>query len=80
MSLKLKESLLNGSNQGSLHGLASFSPSPRLQDEPDINARMTALLDLMANTKNELKEYKKLIEQYRSEISGMQRAMETLNN
>ena len=28
----------------------------------------------------ELKEYKKLIETYRSEIGGMQRNLETLNN
>lgn len=34
----------------------------------------------MRYAQSELKEYKKLIETYRSEIGGMQRHLETLNN
>ena len=34
----------------------------------------------MKKAKLDLKDYKKLIETYRSEISGMQRTLETANN
>ena len=55
-------------------------PSPRHPNEFDIKSYVEHLQDALRNAKYELKEYKKLIETYRSEIASMQRNLETLNN
>ena len=55
-------------------------PSPRQQNEFDVKSYVEHLQDALRNAKFELKEYKKLIETYRSEIAAMQRNLETLNN
>ena len=77
-SLKLKEPLSAISRE--TVGMAGFAPSPREKDEPFVADRIQALLNNLNKAKKDLKEYKKIIEEYRSEICGMQRALETLNN
>ena len=64
------------------HGLATYDlkPSPRGNNEDDVSGRVHQLYDYLTRTRQELKDYKKLIETYRSEIAGMQRNLETLNN
>ena len=54
--------------------------SPRAPNEDDIKTYVEKLQDSLARVKFELKEYKKVIETYRSEIVAMQRQLETLNN
>ena len=55
-------------------------PSPRVEKEYDVKAHVEYLQNALHNAKTQLKEYKKQIETYRSEIAAMQRALETLNN
>ena len=74
----MSQSMRNSHN----HGLATYDlkPSPRNNEENDVTRRVTGLYDYLNQTKQELKDYKKLIETYRSEIASMQRNLETLNN
>ena len=67
---------------GQNKALVSFDtrPSPRQDKEYDVKAHLEYLQNALMNAKNYLKEYKKQIETYRSEIAAMQRALETLNN
>ena len=50
------------------------------EKEYDVKAHLEYLQNALLNAKMHLKEYKKQIETYRSEIAAMQRALETLNN
>ena len=70
------------SQQASPRGLVSYDikPSPRSQGEIDVASYVAHLHDYLKKTQGELKDYKKLIETYRSEIASMQRNLETLNN
>ena len=63
-------------------GLVHFEkyPSPRHNGELDVKNYIETLTDTLRNAQGELKEFKKLIEQYRSEIGSMQRNLETMNN
>ena len=54
--------------------------SPRDNGEEDVQSRLEKLVEQLRKAKLDLKDYKKLIETYRSEISGMQRTLETGNN
>ena len=64
------------------HNLATYDmkPNPRSSGEMDVKGYIENLQERLGNAKMELKEYKKLIETYRSEIGSMQRNLETLNN
>ena len=57
-----------------------IKPRARAPDENDVKSYVEYLQQSLYNAKMELKEYKKIIEMYRSEILGMQRNLETLNN
>ena len=57
-----------------------LKPSPRGPNEIDVKSYIEHLQEALHNAKMDLKEYKKLIETYRSEIEQMQRNLETLNN
>ena len=74
----------NGTNQVSPGSKALVSydmrPSPRGPNEIDVRSYIDTLQTKLNIAKGELKEYKKLIETYRSEIASMQRELETLNN
>ena len=62
--------------------LISYDVKPRARapDENDVKSYVEYLQQSLGNAKGELKEYKKMIEMYRSEILSMQRNLETLNN
>ncbi len=72
----------SSSLRGGTQALISYDikPSPRGPNEADVKSYIENLQDQLTRAKMELKEYKKLIEQYRSEITAMQRHLETLNN
>ena len=74
----MSNSLRNSMNKS----LATYDvkPSPRNNDEIDVRERVAQLTEYLQTTKGELKNYKKLIETYRSEIASMQRNLETQNN
>ena len=55
-------------------------PRARAPEENDVKSYIEYLQESLRNAKLELKEYKKMIEMYRSEILSMQRNLETLNN
>ena len=57
-----------------------IKPSPRAQNEFDVKTYIEQLQEALHFAKMQLKEYKKIIETYRSEIAQMQRHLETLNN
>ena len=57
-----------------------IKPSPRNANEHDVKSYIESLQEALANAKFQLKDYKKIIETYRSEIATMQRNLETLNN
>ena len=57
-----------------------MKPSPRGPNESDVKSNIENLQQYLQSAKTDLKEYKKLIETYRSEIASMQRQLETLNN
>ena len=63
-------------------GLVSYDlkPSPRGQNEIDVRSYIEQLIEYLNRTKGELKDYKKTIEIYRSDIAAMQRTLETKNN
>jgi len=63
-------------------GLVSYDnkPSPRGPNENDVKTYVESLREQLASARMDLKEYKRIIENYRSEISAMQRHLETLNN
>jgi chromosome segregation ATPase len=46
----------------------------------DVKSSIEQLQEKLRIAKLELKDYKKIIETYRSEIASMQRNLETLNN
>ena len=71
-----------GNSLRQTHTLVSYDlrPSPRSAQEIDVKGYIEHLTDCLRDAKNNLKDYKRLIETYRSEILGMQRALETLNN
>ena len=46
----------------------------------DVKSYIEQLQEKLRIAKLELKDYKKIIETYRSEIASMQRNLETLNN
>mgnify|MGYP000977299120 CR=1 FL=1 len=54
--------------------------SPRAQGEMDVKQHIEGLTEQLRGAHDELKEFKKMIESYRSEIGSMQRSLETLNN
>ena len=55
-------------------------PSPRSPSELDVKSYLEKLQDDLRFAQGDLKDYKKLIEAYRSDIGTMQRHLETLNN
>ena len=57
-----------------------IKPSPRNQGEVDVRSYIDHLHEYLKKTQGELKDHKKVIETYRSEIGSMQRNLETLNN
>ena len=57
-----------------------IKPSPRSPQELDVKNYIEKLQEDLRSAQNDLKDYKKVIETYRSEIGAMQRHLETLNN
>ena len=57
-----------------------IKPSPRNPNEFDVKSYIENLQEALKTAQLDLKEYKKIIETYRSEIGSMQRHLETLNN
>ena len=57
-----------------------LKPSPRGNGEFDIKSYIEQCRNALMFAQSELKEQKKQIETYRSEIGSMQRNLETLNN
>ena len=63
----------NGSIRAPNQGLASYDlkPSPRGQNEIDVRSYIEQLVEYLQRTKQDLKDYKKTIEIYRSDIAAM---------
>ena len=80
--MSLHNSIMHQQYSGMTSPLVNFEVkiSPRKDGEMDIKSQIEYLFDRLRAAQNELKEYKKLIETYRSEIAGMQRQLETYNN
>ena len=63
----------NGSIRAPNQGLVSYDlkPSPRGQNEIDVRSYIEQLVEYLQRTKQDLKDYKKTIEIYRSDIAAM---------
>ena len=70
---------LSGRNNQALISY-DVKPSPRSPSELDVKNYIEKLQEDLRCAQGDLKDYKKVIEVYRSEIGGMQRHLETLNN